>query len=75
MAPLSGLLWRHLRVYQIYGANTDVGKTIFATILGNAASRFYKHESTAYLKPVSTGPESEADSWCRSGITSLHLSC
>lgn len=62
MAPLSALLWRRLRVHQIYGANTDVGKTIFATILCNATHKFYKHEQTAYLKPVSTGPATEADS-------------
>lgn len=62
MAPLSGLLWRHLRLHQVYGANTDVGKTIFTTILCNAATKFYNHERTSYLKPVSTGPASEADS-------------
>ncbi|EGY19020.1 adenosylmethionine-8-amino-7-oxononanoate aminotransferase [Verticillium dahliae VdLs.17] len=46
---------------QVYGANTDVGKTIFTTILCNAATKFYNHERTSYLKPVSTGPASEAD--------------
>ncbi|KAM0270603.1 hypothetical protein ACHAQH_009387 [Verticillium albo-atrum] len=61
MAPLSGLLWRHLRVHQVYGANTDVGKTIFTTILCNATTKFYNRERTAYLKPVSTGPANEAD--------------
>ncbi|KAM0328630.1 hypothetical protein ACHAQA_005042 [Verticillium albo-atrum] len=62
MAPLSGLLWRHLRVHQVYGANTDVGKTIFTTILCNATAKLYNRERTAYLKPVSTGPANEADS-------------
>ncbi|KAI1504477.1 bifunctional dethiobiotin synthetase/adenosylmethionine-8-amino-7-oxononanoate aminotransferase [Biscogniauxia marginata] len=62
MAPVRSLLWRSLRVYQIYGANTDVGKTIFATILCNATSKLWNNERTSFLKPVSTGPANEADS-------------
>lgn len=62
MAPLSALLWRHLRVHQIYGANTDVGKTIVASILCNATSNASRGELTTYLKPVSTGPDSDSDS-------------
>lgn len=51
-------LYRHLLTYQIYGANTEVGKTICSTIL----SRAFSHEHpTFYLKPVSTGPLTEAD--------------
>ncbi|KAL0937768.1 bifunctional dethiobiotin synthetase adenosylmethionine-8-amino-7-oxononanoate aminotransferase [Colletotrichum truncatum] len=61
MAPVGALLWRSLRAYQIYGANTDVGKTVFASILCNAARKLWPHEQTAFLKPVSTGPASEAD--------------
>ena len=64
MAPLSALLRRHLRIHQIYGANTDVGKTIFATLLCRAAGKRYGAGSVSYLKPVSTGPHDEADSWC-----------
>ncbi|KAK5637393.1 hypothetical protein RRF57_013105 [Xylaria bambusicola] len=64
MSPIGSLLWRHLRVYQIYGSNTDVGKTIFTSIFCNASSRIWRHETTAYLKPVSTGPEDEADDKC-----------
>lgn len=64
MAPLSALLWRHLRVHQIYGANTDVGKTIVASILCNATSNASRGELTTYLKPVSTGPDSDSDSLC-----------
>lgn len=64
MAPVSALLWRHLRVYQIYGANTEVGKTVFATALCRTAAKLYKEGSTSFLKPVSTGPDDEADSWC-----------
>lgn len=51
-------LYRNLLTYQLYGANTDVGKTIFSTVLCKAFSRTRK---TWYLKPVSTGPLSEAD--------------
>ncbi|KAI0533129.1 bifunctional dethiobiotin synthetase/adenosylmethionine-8-amino-7-oxononanoate aminotransferase [Xylaria digitata] len=61
MSPIGSLLWRNLRVYKIYGSNTDVGKTVFASILCNASRRIWKHEATAYLKPISTGPEDEAD--------------
>jgi bifunctional dethiobiotin synthetase / adenosylmethionine---8-amino-7-oxononanoate aminotransferase len=52
-------LHRHLLTYQLYGANTDVGKTIFSTILCKAFTRSKK--KTWYLKPVSTGPLNEAD--------------
>ncbi|KAK2061524.1 dethiobiotin synthase [Colletotrichum caudatum] len=59
--PVGALLWRSLRTYQIYGANTDVGKTVFASVLCNAARTFWPDEKTAFLKPVSTGPAAEAD--------------
>jgi bifunctional dethiobiotin synthetase / adenosylmethionine---8-amino-7-oxononanoate aminotransferase len=52
-------LHRHLLTYQLYGANTDVGKTIFSTILCKALALARK--KTWYLKPVSTGPLDEAD--------------
>ena len=52
-------LHRQLLTYQLYGANTDVGKTIFSTILCKAFAR--KKKKTWYLKPVSTGPLNEAD--------------
>lgn len=67
-------LYRHLRIHQLFGANTDVGKTVFATALCRASiARSRRHpqaESTGhdeqrasvyYLKPVSTGPSNEAD--------------
>lgn len=66
MAPVPALLWRSLRTHQVYGANTDVGKTIFSTVLCNAASK--KGDRTWFLKPVSTGAADEADEWCKSGI-------
>lgn len=64
MAPVGALLWRSLRTYQIYGANTDVGKTVFASALCNAARNFWPQDKTAFLKPVSTGPATEADDRC-----------
>lgn len=66
MAPLAALLWRSLRVHQVYGANTDVGKTIVTTILCNAARKGWKDESISYLKPVSTGAIEDADDRCKS---------
>jgi dethiobiotin synthetase/adenosylmethionine--8-amino-7-oxononanoate aminotransferase len=63
MAPVPALLWRSLRTHQVYGANTDVGKTIFSTVLCNAASKNWG-EKTWFLKPVSTGSADEADGWC-----------
>ncbi|EPQ62569.1 Bgt-66 [Blumeria graminis f. sp. tritici] len=54
-------LWRSLKSYQIYGANTDVGKTIMSVILCKSLSRVFPSEQTWYLKPVSTGPFDQAD--------------
>jgi dethiobiotin synthetase/adenosylmethionine--8-amino-7-oxononanoate aminotransferase len=69
-----GLLYRNLRIYQLFGANTDVGKTIFATALVRGAAAHIKHlrnevsenpgiapSGVYYLKPCSTGPLDEAD--------------
>ena len=66
LEPVGSLLWRSLRVYQVYGANTDVGKTVFTTILCNVANRLWQDEETAFLKPISTGPQDEADDRCMS---------
>lgn len=55
------MLWRDLKAWQIYGANTDVGKTILSTILCKALQRRAPQKSLLYLKPVSTGPQDEAD--------------
>lgn len=70
MAPLAALLWRSLRVHQVYGANTDVGKTILTTILCNAAKNGWKDEAVSYLKPVSTGASEDADDRCK--LTPTH---
>lgn len=61
MAPVGAALWRSLRAHQVYGANTDVGKTIVSTILCNAVNRLKTKEQSAFLKPVSTGPLDDAD--------------
>ncbi|KPI39574.1 Bifunctional dethiobiotin synthetase/7,8-diamino-pelargonic acid aminotransferase, mitochondrial [Cyphellophora attinorum] len=55
------MLWRDLRVWQVYGANTDVGKTIVSTILCRALQRRAPNNGVLYFKPVSTGPQDEAD--------------
>ncbi|RMZ81981.1 hypothetical protein DV737_g2288, partial [Chaetothyriales sp. CBS 132003] len=55
------MLWRDLKAWQIYGANTDVGKTIVSTVLCKALQRRAPNAATLYLKPVSTGPLDEAD--------------
>ncbi|KAH8885369.1 dethiobiotin synthetase [Thozetella sp. PMI_491] len=64
MPPVGSILWRSLKVYQVFGANTDVGKTIVTTILCNATTRQAQDGHTAYLKPISTGPHDEADERC-----------
>ncbi|PYH48131.1 adenosylmethionine-8-amino-7-oxononanoate aminotransferase [Aspergillus saccharolyticus JOP 1030-1] len=51
-------LWRTLRAHQVYGANTDVGKTIVSTLLCKALQ---PQGPVSFLKPVSTGPLDEAD--------------
>jgi dethiobiotin synthetase/adenosylmethionine--8-amino-7-oxononanoate aminotransferase len=59
MARVPGGLWRNLIAVQIYGANTGVGKTVFSTLLGKHFGR--TRRAVRYIKPVSTGPEDEAD--------------
>ncbi|WVQ71520.1 dethiobiotin synthase [Cryptococcus sp. DSM 104548] len=60
-------LFPNLRAHQVFGANTEVGKTLLTTALLRAsASRFAETSGEAkkrvfYLKPVSTGPDSESD--------------
>lgn len=64
-SPLAALLWRSLRVYQVFGANTEVGKTVFTTLLCKSAKRNWQDETVSFLKPVSTGPMNEADDQCK----------
>lgn len=51
---LMSRLFHHLRVHQVFGANTDVGKTLLTAALVRASSIAGK--SVYYIKPVSTGP-------------------
>jgi len=53
------LLFKNLRVHQVFGANTDVGKTILTAGLVRASTA--KKKRAFYLKPVSTGPMQDAD--------------
>jgi bifunctional dethiobiotin synthetase / adenosylmethionine---8-amino-7-oxononanoate aminotransferase len=52
-------LYKHLRIHQIFGANTDVGKTILTTALARASAA--RNIPVFYLKPVSTGRPEDAD--------------
>lgn len=61
MRQVGAALWPKLRVLQIYGANTGVGKTIFSSILCRAFLRHVPTGGVRYLKPISTGPLEEAD--------------
>ena len=54
--------FHRLRVVQIWGANTGVGKTVVSTALCRALlSGDRTSKDVHYLKPVSTGPSSAAD--------------
>lgn len=59
MRQVGSVLWPKLRVLQVYGANTGVGKTIFSSLLCRAFQN--RIPDVNYLKPVSTGPWDEAD--------------
>ena len=61
MSPVGSGLWRHFRAYQVFGANTDAGKTIFSTIVSRAVRRISPADKLWYLKPVSTGASDDAD--------------
>ncbi|KAJ5739132.1 hypothetical protein N7533_011916 [Penicillium manginii] len=59
MPPVGAGLWRSLPAHQVYGANTNVGKTIVSTVLCNAIQN--QRKKAAFLKPVSTGALDDAD--------------
>jgi len=59
MQRIGAALWPKLQCIQIYGANTNVGKTIVSAILGTALQS--RNVKTSYIKPVSTGRRDEAD--------------
>lgn len=69
-APITSLLWRSLRAYQVFGANTDVGKTIFTTLLCKGTKKIWSDRAVTFLKPVSTGPAHEADTRCELRLSS-----
>ena len=58
---ISEMLWRDLKVWQIFGANTDVGKSVVSTLLCKALAARARPEQVLYLKPVSTGPDGKHD--------------
>lgn len=55
------MLWRDLKILQIYGSNTDVGKSIMSVLLCKAFKKKSPNKGVLYLKPVSTGPLEDAD--------------
>ena len=59
LVRLMSSLYKHLRIHQIFGANTNVGKTILTTALVRASAQ--RGHNVFYLKPVSTGPLEDAD--------------
>ncbi|GAB7361258.1 hypothetical protein MBLNU230_g1319t1 [Neophaeotheca triangularis] len=61
MRQVGSALWPKLRVLQVYGANTGVGKTILSSILCSAFRNRFPNGNVNYLKPISTGPLDEAD--------------
>lgn len=63
MSKVPSGLWQNLVALQVYGANTNVGKTVFSTLLGAHFSRRggVSQWRVHYIKPVSTGPLSDAD--------------
>ena len=58
---LENMLWRDLKAWQIFGANTDVGKSVVSTVLCKALARRVPANQILYLKPVSTGPSDDSD--------------
>ncbi|KAF2672399.1 PLP-dependent transferase [Microthyrium microscopicum] len=60
MQRIGATLWPTLQTFQVYGANTNVGKTIVSTILCKAFRERQKAKVN-YLKPVSTGAIEHAD--------------
>ena len=56
------VLYRNFRIHHVFGANTDVGKTVFSALLTLASVA--ADRTTFYLKPVSTGSLTDADDRC-----------
>ncbi|KAK9320410.1 pyridoxal phosphate-dependent transferase [Lipomyces orientalis] len=76
MGAIRSALWKSLRSYQVYGANTNVGKTIISTALCKSLQRKFPDERIWYLKPVSTGPLAEADDChVRTFVSGIQAGC
>ncbi|KAJ7207879.1 PLP-dependent transferase [Mycena pura] len=72
------LLFKNLRVHQIFGANTDVGKTILTAALARASAAL--RNEVFYLKPISTGAMQDADDehikrYCGAFKNRVHTEC
>lgn len=50
----------HHRVHLLFGANTDVGKSVVSTGLVHAAASSKHHESVNYIKPLQCGGSDES---------------
>ena len=62
MQRVGSALFTNLPTVQVYGANTNVGKTIVSTLLCRKFEKLGKEAGKVhYIKPVSTGPLDEAD--------------
>jgi len=62
MLKLGSALWPKLRIVQVFGANTNVGKTVVSTLLLKALrEKLPPSHHVRYLKPVTTGPDADAD--------------
>ncbi|KAJ4463327.1 pyridoxal phosphate-dependent transferase [Lentinula edodes] len=74
------LLFKNLRIHQIFGANTNVGKTVVTTALVRASAARKQGGDTYYFKPLSTGPLEEADDLhvqqhTRRWSSNVHIDC
>ncbi|CAN6656409.1 hypothetical protein TRVA0_029S00298 [Trichomonascus vanleenenianus] len=61
MAQVGACFWRHMKAFQVFGANTDVGKTIFTTTICRSLGNRSSPGRVLYVKPVQTGPEEDWD--------------
>ena len=56
------MLFRDFKIWQVFGANTDVGKSVVSTLICRALKqRVEKPSHVMYLKPVSTGAAEDHD--------------
>lgn len=57
---VGSLLWDKVHPFQVFGANTGVGKTVISSAL--LKSKSLGKGKPLYIKPVSTGAKSDDDS-------------